>query len=366
MQQALKLDPTFAPAWVWLSVAREVQAGWTIPRQQGFEEARHADSQALALDPNLSEAHSVMAVIHLRYDWDWTGTQAEARKAIELDPGNAYPWLWDGRLAQMMGHYDKALESFQKAATMDPLNAFVYWYIGNSNYMMGRFAEAQAAFRKAADLDPGRGVWGGSIGPVLVKLASGKPTAALADLDSAKDESDRLFGQALAYHALGRKVEADLALGKYEKSLVEPDAYGIAEIYAFRGEIDRAFVLAAASGGCVSAIATSASTSGGKPERVETAKMVSLTALRRQVRCRLQKDQCAEFRRSRVCPPLPLRPDWVLPMSEHQHCPGIKRSPSRSPVTGTTPLRRSQMPGEFALGLLCHPGRSEAPRSVRR
>jgi TolB-like protein/Tfp pilus assembly protein PilF len=241
LQQALKLDPKFAPAWVWLSVVRSTQAGWVIPVQQGYEEARRAASQAQALDPNLSEAHSVMGMIHLYYDWDWARTRAEVQKALELDPSNPYAWLFGGRLAQITGHYDEALESYQRAIASDPLNAFVYYYIGSSNYMMGRFAEAQAAFRKAADLDPGKGLFGGSIGPGLVKLATGEPAAALAEIERVKDDDDRGFGRAITYHALGRKADADLALAEYEKKYAEADVYRIAEIYAFRGEIDRAF-----------------------------------------------------------------------------------------------------------------------------
>jgi TolB-like protein/lipoprotein NlpI len=240
LQQALKLDPKFAPAWVWLSVVRSIQAGWVIPVQQGYEEARRAASQAQALDPNLSEAHSVMGQIHLYYDWDWARTHSEVQKALELDPSNPYAWLFGGRLAQITGHYDEALESYQRAVASDPLNAFVHKYIGYSNYMMGRFAEALAAFRKAADLDPGKGLFF-SIGPGLVKLASGEPTAALAEFERVKDDDDRRFGRAITYHALGRKADADLALAEYEKKYAEADAYRIAEIYAFRGEVDRAF-----------------------------------------------------------------------------------------------------------------------------
>jgi hypothetical protein len=50
-----------------------------------------------------------------------------------------------------------------------------------------------------------------------------------------------LYGLALAYHALGRKKESDAALaeliGKYHADW----AFQIAEVYAFRGEADRAF-----------------------------------------------------------------------------------------------------------------------------
>lgn len=51
----------------------------------------------------------------------------------------------------------------------------------------------------------------------------------------------RLHGLALAYHALGRKKEADAALAEFIAKHQAEGAFQIAEIYAFRGETDRAF-----------------------------------------------------------------------------------------------------------------------------
>jgi tetratricopeptide (TPR) repeat protein len=64
LRQALKLDPTFAPAWVWLSAVHINQAEVVMPRQQAFAEARHEAGKGLALDPNLSIAHSEMVERH--------------------------------------------------------------------------------------------------------------------------------------------------------------------------------------------------------------------------------------------------------------------------------------------------------------
>ena len=51
----------------------------------------------------------------------------------------------------------------------------------------------------------------------------------------------RLQGLALAYHALGRKKEADAALAEFIAKYQADAAFQVAEIYAFRGEADRAF-----------------------------------------------------------------------------------------------------------------------------
>ena len=55
-------------------------------------------------------------------------------------------------------------------------------------------------------------------------------------------EWERLTGQALVYHALGRNHESDAALSKLIATHAQDSPYQIAEIYAYRGEVDQAFV----------------------------------------------------------------------------------------------------------------------------
>jgi adenylate cyclase len=240
LRRALKLDPSFAPAWVWLSVAHIVQAGSTLPVREGFEEARQEVSRALSLDPNLSEAHSANGYIHVFYDWDWTGAEVELRKALELDHANCFAWWHLGYLEEIRGQFEKALQSHQMAVATDPLNPDAYNGLGHVYYRMGDFAQAQAAYQKSWDLAGGSlsnpGFMSG-----LIKLAGGDARGALAEADRLKDDEDRLYGEALAYHALGREAEADLVLAGFEKKFAEQDAYRIAKVHAYRGEIDQAF-----------------------------------------------------------------------------------------------------------------------------
>ncbi len=59
-----------------------------------------------------------------------------------------------------------------------------------------------------------------------------------------EQETDALFrlqGKALAYHALGHKMQADAALAEFVGQYQADAAFQIAEIHAFRGETDRAF-----------------------------------------------------------------------------------------------------------------------------
>src|SRR6266446_3552737 len=72
-EQAIELDSSYALAWVGLSRARFRQADrGSVPLIEGRRQAREAVQQALALDPNLAEAHASIGQFKREADWDWT------------------------------------------------------------------------------------------------------------------------------------------------------------------------------------------------------------------------------------------------------------------------------------------------------
>ena len=83
-------DPGYAPAWAGLSRAYAQQADFGfVPVADGYRRAREAAEKALALDPQLADAHLAMGWIHAIYDWDWAAADASYRRALDLEPGNA-------------------------------------------------------------------------------------------------------------------------------------------------------------------------------------------------------------------------------------------------------------------------------------
>ena len=70
-----------------------------------------------------------------------------------------------------------------------------------------------------------------------IKAARG----ALAEMQKEPEPVWRGYGMALTYHALGKKKEADAALAEYIEKFQNEWAFQVAEIYAYRGETDKAF-----------------------------------------------------------------------------------------------------------------------------
>jgi tetratricopeptide (TPR) repeat protein len=138
-----------------------------------------------------------------------------------------------------MGRFEEALRLGRRRIEIDPLNTGAHHNLGMHAWRGGRLDEAEAAFRKCLDLNPERPGTHHLLG--RVHLARSQPEAALQEMVQEKEPTWRRQGLALAYHALGRKREADAALAEVLEKDKEAWAFQIAEIHSFRGEVDEAF-----------------------------------------------------------------------------------------------------------------------------
>jgi TolB-like protein/DNA-binding winged helix-turn-helix (wHTH) protein/Tfp pilus assembly protein PilF len=240
-QQAVKLDPNYARGWsalAWVLITRgEGAEGSTF--EQGYRDGRTAAERALQLDPGLAEAHAAIGRIKRGYEWDWAGADAAFQKALALEPQNSVVLLGASSLQASLGHFDEAVALNRRAVEIDPLSVMVHVALGMHAYYAGQQELAIDAYQKALAISPDGPEAHYLLG--LVYLAQAKPQQALAEFEKNHPNSERAVGQALAYSALGRKKEADAALQQLINDYHEQAAYQIAEVYAFRGEADRAF-----------------------------------------------------------------------------------------------------------------------------
>jgi eukaryotic-like serine/threonine-protein kinase len=239
-EQALKLDPRYALAWVGLATTHMAQAdrGHVAPAE-GYGKAREEVYKALELDPNLADAHSALGRVRKTYDWDWSGADAAYKRALELEPGSVTFVTRAGSLAATLGRIDEALRLERRAVELDPLSLTAHSDLGLAAWYAGRLDEAEAAARRILELNPEFSTAHQLIG--RISLARSMPEAALEELQREKDAGWRRQGLALAYYALGRRKEADAALSELIQKDKEGFAFQIAEVYAFRGENDKAF-----------------------------------------------------------------------------------------------------------------------------
>jgi len=239
-EQAIRLDPNYAQAWSALAWARMSQADsvYGFSFEQGYWLARAAAEKALQLNPSLSEAHAAMGRIKRTYDWDWTGADASFQKAIALEPQNPIALMGASSLAASLGRLSDAVAISRRAVELDPLSVIAHISLGMHAYYAGQPEVAIAAYRKALELNPGDPSVHYLLG--LVYLAQSKPQQALAQVDQQRGAA-RYVGEALVQTSLGHKLQADAALKTLVSDFRDEASYQIAEVYAFRGDLDRAF-----------------------------------------------------------------------------------------------------------------------------
>jgi adenylate cyclase len=117
---ATRLDPTLAEAYAaWANLYVTV-AGDTVSMREVIPRARELAERALALSPDLSEAHSALANIALQFDHDWDLAETEFANAIALNASNVIAYRFFGMLLRTLGRYDEAKQVYRRAIVLDP------------------------------------------------------------------------------------------------------------------------------------------------------------------------------------------------------------------------------------------------------
>lgn len=154
---AIAEDSGFAPAYaalaegyIWLYSGLGI-----LPAHETVSQARWAVEKALALDPTLSDAHKVRALIAMNHDWDRKGTEEALARALQFGPGSAASHLWNAwRLALLERRHDQALIELEEAERLDPLDLQVKTQIGYVHHFHHDIDRAIEQFEKVVALEP--------------------------------------------------------------------------------------------------------------------------------------------------------------------------------------------------------------------
>jgi tetratricopeptide (TPR) repeat protein len=240
LQEALALDPGHALAWTELSRARENEAelGW-VSSTEGYGAARDAVERALALEPNLAEAHAALGSLQINHDRDWKGAQISYRRALELSPGNALVLREAGIMARDFGRLEEAIGLLRRAVEQDPLSSSSYTSLGLAYDAAELLSEAERAIRKGRELAPHRSL--NQFLLALVLLRQGRPDEARVEAEREPEEAYRLTALSIIDHAEGRQAESDEELRQLVENHADEMAYQIAQVHASRREPDAAF-----------------------------------------------------------------------------------------------------------------------------
>jgi serine/threonine protein kinase/tetratricopeptide (TPR) repeat protein len=243
-QEAIKLDPKFALAYVGVSESYNVMPSYPyMPPKEANPLAKTAVAKALELDPDLPEAHTVAGMIAATYDWDWAKAEREFKRSLELDPNLAithyrYAWVY----LSPLGRHDEAIAEMKRAMELEPLSlvqganfAAVYLYAR-------QFDKALDQAKKTYDLDPNL-VTGQNWMCHAYDVNGMYPESLAISEKAALLNRSLLAASGYAYAKSGQRQKAEAVLTQWkelEKTKYVAN-YWVAIVYAALGEKEAAF-----------------------------------------------------------------------------------------------------------------------------
>ena len=237
--QAIRLDPDYALAYAERSEAWTFIGDLTGEREPAWSKARTDAEKAVAIAPALAEAHAALGWVRFFIDWKFAEGLSELKRAKELSPANPTANDLLARVIVYLGRVDEAELQARHAVELDPLSVIAQGNLARVLLFAGKLDEADAAARKAAELQPASASshrW-----QVVVAVLRGDRETALREAQLEPDEGYRRFELALAQQLQGDRQAADAALADLIANGRDQLPYQIAEVYAVRGEKDKAF-----------------------------------------------------------------------------------------------------------------------------
>jgi len=241
-ERAVELDPQFIDAWLALADL----LGFSGLYADRAEEALAGKRRALAildhvieLAPQRWEAFLERGIFRYAHWWNWSGADADLARSAELGGAdNPHRLVELARLRAATGRLSEALVVLERVTQLDPQSSSAWTVMGYHYTALGRFDRARDVLQQAIRVEPldehARYYLG------LGELLQGHAALALPHFEDSAHVL-RLTGLAMAHHTLGDAAASDrdvqLLLARYGHIL----PYQAADVYAWRGENDKAF-----------------------------------------------------------------------------------------------------------------------------
>src|SRR5262249_23733185 len=139
-RRALEIDPNYARAWALLATCQQL----LLMRGRSDETGSSAAEMALALDPNLADAHAVRGRILMRL-----GRVDEAlaahEESLRLQPDSHGVRIAFGVTCFLLGRHEAAIEHYERAAQLLEVDYMSLINVAMSYEALGRHEELISA-----------------------------------------------------------------------------------------------------------------------------------------------------------------------------------------------------------------------------
>ena len=160
-ERAIGEDPAFAQAYSGLAGCYCLLGGHGLEVELPSDvlpRARKEAEAALELSEYIEEAHGVLGMISLKYDWDFEEAERQFRRATDLNPSYAQGFLWYSLYYEVTGQTGEAIAKARRARDLNPLSLAANMNLAQQYYRAGRHGEAVQQLEKVLELNPN--FWG--------------------------------------------------------------------------------------------------------------------------------------------------------------------------------------------------------------
>ena len=210
LERAVAIDPNYAPAWAQLALVARLEGNRSgAEGERARAEALVHARRALALSPELAEAHGILGVI---LGFETPGGRRAIERAASLDPNSPEIQYWLGNVHGAQGDHGRALAAFRRASDLDPSWTHPARQAAQLAISLGRRGEAETYLRR---IEREGTIYDARLLRGLMELSAGDFSAAAVALGQARASTDDLGKQAMAVYnravilfALGLTEEA--------------------------------------------------------------------------------------------------------------------------------------------------------------
>jgi TolB-like protein/Tfp pilus assembly protein PilF len=244
LERAVALEPSYAPGWEWLAIARGSIA-LDAPRDEVPPRARatlYAAERAIALDPGYAGGYAVRGWARAHLFWDWAGAQDDVERALALSSRTEAALENYATVIHKLGRLKEAIAAQRKVVEIEPLSSDAWSDLGAFLTQDGQLAAAREAFGRSQEIAPDlhrTAKW-----LAALDLLEAHPAKSLTASEKLSSEVDRLMLISMARHDMGHAQESQQALDALAAKtggLESNVAYRVALVYAWRGDRDSAF-----------------------------------------------------------------------------------------------------------------------------
>jgi TolB-like protein/Flp pilus assembly protein TadD len=245
-ERAIRIDASYAKPYAGLAdyyLQLNTPAFGSMPAKEVLKKASYMARTAIELDESLPEAHTSLGIAKFRFEWNLAEAESEFKRAIALNPNDAWPRYWYSQLLSVTGRPDEALEQSRLASDLAPFSQPARLNVCRVLYFARRYGAAADCSGEMLAEDPNY---------VMAKyvlsyahLMRGMYPEAIRILEKIY-EKDKALGAAPLGFAYAKNNERGKALEvlKSVQGLSEPDYLLSQErviIYTGLGDRDKAF-----------------------------------------------------------------------------------------------------------------------------